>query len=233
MKSNFKRNLLALVIVSSLFTAAHATNGGPSNNSEYNTYNQQTYNQPQGGQGGAGGLGGQGGTGGEGGKGGTGGNASNFNTNGATAIGSNTSTNTNNVTQGQTAVGQGGAGGAGTGVASGLGVAGASATAVGSGNNTQVNFTQPKPSSANAYAPDSSAPRTSCRIFVGLGGTGRDGSLSGGIPIGNDQTCLTGAQIEAMDKANKVQPGTFLVADYLLAICKMEGMGATAGCKQK
>ena len=96
-----------------------------------------------------------------------------------------------------------------------------------------VEGSQYKAAASTAYAPDTSSPRTSCRLFVGLGGSGRDGSLSGGIPIGNDQTCLSGAAIEAMDKANKVQAGTFLVSDYLLAICKMEGMDSMSACKAK
>lgn len=88
-----------------------------------------------------------------------------------------------------------------------------------------------KAASAPAYAPDGSAPRTSCRIFMGLGGSGRDGSLSGGIPIGNDQTCLSGANIEFMDKVNKVKAGTFTDVDYLREACKVEGMSEATACK--
>lgn len=127
----------------------------------------------------------------------------------------------------------GGAGGSATGGVSNA--AGGTSSAIGGssgGNSINVQGSTYEQAASTAYAPDGKAPRTSCRLFVGLGGTSQNGSLSGGIPIGNDQTCMSGAQIEAMDKANKVQAGTFLIGDYLLAICKMEGMDQTQGCKK-
>lgn len=129
--------------------------------------------------------------------------------------------------------GQGGAGGLG---GSGFGGTGGTANASGngSGNQTQiaVGGSVYEAASAPAYAPAGSAPRTSCRLFVGLGGTSTGGSLSGGIPVGNDQTCLSGAQFEFMDRINALAPKTFESADYLRAACKVEGMGETDGCKR-
>lgn len=123
----------------------------------------------------------------------------------------------------------GGAGFGGTGV----GGTGGSASGNGSGNRTEiaVGGAVYEAASAPAYAPAGSAPRTSCRLFVGLGGTSTGGSLSGGVPIGNDQVCLSGAQFEFMDKINAMAPNTFSSADYLRAACKVEGMSETAACK--
>lgn len=120
----------------------------------------------------------------------------------------------------------GGSGGAGGSAAGGSGTGGA-ASAVGSVTFEGSTY---KEAAQTAYAPDGKAPRTSCRLFVGFGGSSVNGSLSGGIPIGNDQTCVSGAMIEAMDKANKVQAGTFGIDDYLLAICAIEGMDKTKRC---
>jgi hypothetical protein len=135
------------------------------------------------------------------------------------------------------AFGAGGNGGAGgQGGAGGFGGTGgtASASGNGSGNQTQiaVGGSVYEAASAPAYAPAGSAPRTSCRLFVGLGGTSTGGSLSGGIPVGNDQTCLSGAQFEFMDRINALAPRTFAAADYLQAACKVEGMAETEGCKR-
>ena len=92
-------------------------------------------------------------------------------------------------------------------------------------------YIAPKPSAAGAYAPDARGPLMTCRIFVGLGATIREGSLSGGIPVGNDQTCMSDANLRFMDKVNSVKPGTFGAADYLRAVCKAEGMADLEGCK--
>ena len=129
---------------------------------------------------------------------------------------------------GGNATAAGGSGGSATGgsAAGGNGTGGA-ASAVGSVTFEGATY---KEAASTAYAPDGKAPRTSCRLFVGFGGSSVNGSLSGGIPIGNDQTCMSGAMIEAMDKANKVQPNTFGIDDYLLAICAIEGMDKTKRC---
>lgn len=178
--------------------------------SESNSSANATANQAQfanaaaeGGKGGSGGSGGSGGVGMGGSA--TGGNAS--------AVG-----------------GTGGAGGAAAAGAGGTGLGGAGGVGTVAVNAVGSTY---EAAASTAYAPDGKAPRTSCRLFIGLGGSQTNGSLSGGIPIANDQTCISGAQIEAMDKANKVYPGSFLIGDYLKAICKIEGMDATEGCKPK
>lgn len=98
--------------------------------------------------------------------------------------------------------------------------------------NSAVYDSTYKAAASSSYAPDGHGPRQSCRIFIGLGGSTVSGSLSGGIPVGNDQTCLSGAKVEFMDKVNKVQPGTFQAVDYLRAACEVEGMAQMDGCSR-
>lgn len=100
------------------------------------------------------------------------------------------------------------------------------------GNSITVQGSTYRAAANSAYAPDGSAPRTSCRLFFGFGGSSVTGSLSGGLPLGQDGLCLAGAQIEFMDKVNKIQAGTFVPADYLLAACKVEGMDQMSACKK-
>lgn len=144
--------------------------------------------------------------------------------------------------QGQIAAGgdakataNGGAGGKANATGGAANASGGSSNAVGGssgGNSINVQGSTYEQAASTAYAPDGKAPRTSCRLFIGFGGTNVSGSLSGGIPIGSDQTCLSGAQIEFFDKVNKVQAGTFGPADYLRAACKVEGMDQMDGCKK-
>lgn len=166
------------------------------------------------GQGGAGGAGGQG--------------------------GSAAQTQTAQGGQGGNSSATGGAGGAGgTSIAAGGSATGGIATGQGSGNSTSVNIagstntTTYREAAQSAYAPQTAAPRTSCRIFIGLGGSSRDGSLSGGIPIGNDSSCLAGLQLEMMDKVNALSAGTFTANDYLTAVCRVEGMENMMACKAR
>jgi hypothetical protein len=193
--------------------------------------------------------GGHGGNGGNGGNGGAGGS-------GGSVIGSGNSANSNQQVQNQgqfqgqgqsqsvansgnssATGGQSNAAGGAGGYANGGNGGAASANAAGgngAGNQTSVSVAGAtyEAAASTAYAPNSGAPRTSCRIFVGLGGASVNGSLSGGLPIGNDQTCLSGAQIEFMNNVNKVAPGTFGGADYLIAACAVEGMDKMAACKK-
>lgn len=123
---------------------------------------------------------------------------------------------------GATATSMGGTGVGGNATAGGA-VVGAGAGAV----SVVSNYKQ---AAAGAYAPRPSGPATSCRLFVGLGGTNVNGSLSGGIPIGNDQTCLSDKKLTYMDFVNSQFAGTFNKGDYLEAVCAIEGMDATEGC---
>lgn len=217
-----------LIVLALLASAAGVALAGNSNGCQgncpggdtttNNNYDQRTYSQ--------------------GGAGGAGGNASAGAVAGAIAgaaagasadvrsTNTNANTSTSRADQTQTASATGGAASATGGSAS--------ATGNGAGNSTSVTFegSTYREAAQTAYAPATVAPRVSCRIFVGLGGSSRDGSLSGGIPIGNDQSCLSGLQIELMDKVNRVAPGTFVGKDYLAAACKVEGMEAAAACKK-
>lgn len=197
-----------------------------------------------GGQGGAGGNGGNGGAGGQGGAGGSASAgaaaaavaAAQAN---AAAIAAQQQAQQQGQLQGQAQSSRndnrssatGGAGGAAS-------AAGGSANATGgvSGGNSMTNHvagdtTIVERNAPGAYAPDPKAPRTSCRLFVGFGGSNTSGALSGGVPIGNDQICVSGAGIEFMNAVNTVRPGTFDADDYLLVTCKVEGMSETKGCK--
>ena len=128
---------------------------------------------------------------------------------------------------GGTAAAVGGAGGlGGTGGAGGSGGTGGSINAPISVGGTTI-----EAAASSAYAPPAHGPRRSCRLFVGFGGSGTEASLSGGIPIGNDQTCVSGAQFEFMNDVNKLAPGTFTRDDYLKAACKVEGMAETRACE--
>ena len=141
----------------------------------------------------------------------------------ATNVGIGLSTGANTAfggASGATATSMGGTGVGGNATAGGA-VVGAGAGAV------SVNYKQ---AAAGAYAPRPSGPATSCRLFVGLGGTNVNGSLSGGIPIGNDQTCLSDKKLTYMDFVNSQFAGTFNKGDYLEAVCAIEGMDATEGC---
>lgn len=111
---------------------------------------------------------------------------------------------------------------------------GGSATGNGAGNSTNVNFegSTYKEAAQTAYAPTPSGPRTSCRIFIGFGGSSTSGSLSGGVPLLNDGLCVAGAQVEFMNTVNKIQANTFSVQDYLVAVCAVEGMDKMAACKK-
>jgi len=138
----------------------------------------------------------------------------------ATQVGIGLSTGANSAFGG-TSTSQGGTGVGGNATAGGA-VVGAGAGAV----SVQNNYKQ---SAASAYAPRASGPATSCRLFVGLGGTNTSGSLSGGIPIGNDQTCLSDKKLSYMDAINDRFSGTFNKGDCLEAICLIEGMDVKQG----
>lgn len=124
--------------------------------------------------------------------------------------------------------------------AGGGGGAGGSATALGgaAGNGGSVVFegAQPGSGSINSTVYEKSAPSiavgapqqplTSCRLSISLGGSGTSGSGAGGIPIGNDETCLAAARLALMERV-----GGFSQADKLQAVCKVEGMADTSLCK--
>ena len=67
---------------------------------------------------------------------------------------------------------------------------------------------------------------TSCRLYLFGGGSTRDGAGSGTFPIGNDQTCLSIAKINLMERI-----GGFTQAEKQVVACKVEGMDDLPTCK--
>jgi hypothetical protein len=67
---------------------------------------------------------------------------------------------------------------------------------------------------------------TTCRLYLFGGGSTRDGAGSGTFPIGNDQTCLSIAMLNLMERA-----GGFTQAEKQTVVCKVEGMAALPTCK--
>lgn len=67
---------------------------------------------------------------------------------------------------------------------------------------------------------------TSCRLYLFGGGSTRDGAASGTLPIGNDQTCLSIATLNLMERA-----GGFTQAEKQVVVCKVEGMEGLETCK--
>lgn len=114
---------------------------------------------------------------------------------------------------------------------------GGSATGNGAGNTTSINVAAPvipKPAANSAYVGDlPQIPQGSCRLFIGGGGTTRDGSATGMLPIGNDQTCLSTRALEVMKQINATVGQTvFGKADMLDVACQIEGMDKLAACKR-
>lgn len=99
-------------------------------------------------------------------------------------------------------------------------------TAGGASVSTSTSVEGAQRSAPTVFVPAGSMPATSCRLFIGLGGSNTSGSLGGGVPIGNDAVCLAATQIALMDKL-----GGFSRADYLTAACRVEGMADTSVCK--
>jgi hypothetical protein len=66
---------------------------------------------------------------------------------------------------------------------------------------------------------------------MGAGASGVKGSLSGGLPIGNDQACVIEASHRIMNRMNAMKPDSFKYVDYLRPACKFEGMAETDECK--
>lgn len=67
---------------------------------------------------------------------------------------------------------------------------------------------------------------TSCRLYLFGGGATRDGAASGSIPLGNDQTCLSIAKLNLMERA-----GGFSQKEKQAVVCEVEGMTELQTCK--
>lgn len=176
-------------------------------------------------------------SGGQGGAGGAGGNGTGVGIGVGVGIGLGVGVSHSDSSASAAATGGTGYGGKGGNAdASATGGNASAAGGQGSGNATSVTVggdsVTYKAASAAAYSPDLPTVARSCRLYVGLGGASTSGSGSGGIPIGNDQTCLSGASIDYMVAVNRAAPGTFKGGDFLAVACKVEGMADTAACKK-
>lgn len=113
-------------------------------------------------------------------------------------------------------------------------------SATGSGNVTSIKSEvqyHEAAQAAAAYAPQIPTVAVSCRLYISIGGAGSStsttASASGGIPIGNDQTCLTVNALKVMASVNAAGRQVFTAEDFRMQACKMEGMAETEGCKGK
>lgn len=68
---------------------------------------------------------------------------------------------------------------------------------------------------------------TSCRLYLFGGGSNVTGAVSGTIPLGNDQTCLSGKKLVFMEIA-----GGFSQEEKQQVACKVEGMEELATCQK-
>lgn len=101
------------------------------------------------------------------------------------------------------------------------------------GNKTSVSVGGDKYEAAasGVFAAPIPTVATSCRLYMFGGGTNVSGAVSGSIPLGNDQTCLSGVNLNNMLRVNQQAPGTFTIADMVTEACKVEGMETAAPCK--
>lgn len=215
------------LLIAALFVASAAHAGGNSNNSDItNNYDQRNYGgntTNQGGQGGTG-IGGQGGAGGTGigvgiGQGGEGGKANSSSASNANA---------------------GAAAGATSGSISAATGGKASASSGGNtmrGGDITIGGDNYEAAASSVFAAPIPTVATSCRLYMFGGATGRDGAASGSIPLGNDQTCLSGVNMNNMLRVNEqslklTKSTVFSIDDLVTEACKVEGMETAAPCKK-
>lgn len=196
-----KKMIFAALVVASMALAAHATPGNNGGGNGGCGVGQQTNGcGSTGGAGGAGGAGGQGGTGVGVGIAGAAASATSTSAAGAAVIGSGNSL----ATGGNASA----AGGNGAGNATSVIVKGAERSAPGLGG---------------AVAP---VQVRNCRVGIGFGGSNANGAFTAAVPLGNDQTCLVGAMLEAMETA-----GGFSMKSKQTVACTIEGMDVLDECK--
>jgi len=138
----------------------------------------------------------------------------------ATALGG-TGGNVSGVSGGTGGVAYGGAAGAGGSVGNVTGVA---ADAV--KNNINVEGAKYERNVPPAIAPNVPLNAKSCRLYLSIAGSVSSGAGAGGIPIGNDQTCLAVTKLEVMESMR-----IFTMDDKLTVACGIEGMEETATCQ--
>lgn len=217
-----KKMIFAALVVASMVMAAHATPGNNGGGNGGCGVGQQT--NGCGSTGGAGGNGGAGGTGVGVGIGIAGAAASATSTSaaGAAVIGSGNSSNTNVLGQQQGQM----QGISGSGNSSATGGNASAAGGNGAGNTTSVivkGAERSAPGLGGAVAP---VQVRNCRVGIGFGGSNANGAFTAAVPLGNDQTCLVGAMLEAMETA-----GGFSMKSKQTVACTIEGMDVLDECK--
>lgn len=148
-----------------------------------------------------------------------------------TNVNANISANENRNTANGGAGGLGGQGGAGGNASNGGNTTGNQSVTIegaqpGSGSGNGVYSTVYERSAPGVAVGAPTQPLTSCRLSVSLGGSSAGGAGAGGIPIGNDETCLAAARLALMDRV-----GGFTSEDKQRTVCKVEGMAETSVCK--
>lgn len=131
---------------------------------------------------------------------------------------------------------QGGEGGTGIGVGVGVAVAGAVSESSSRATQAQTATANPNVTVTGDAAVSNTPPvvagnipavPTSCRLYLFGGGATRDGAASGSIPLANDETCLSIAKLNLMERA-----GGFTQAEKQIVVCKVEGMAELDTCQK-
>lgn len=145
----------------------------------------------------------------------------------------NSNDNANSNRNANSSYSQGGAGGSGgnggnssaaaNGGYSNSGSTSSAGSAAGVASVISVNGAERSAPSVNVSAP---VQVRNCRIGIGAGGSGTAGSFSAALPLGNDQTCLSGAMLEAMTVS-----GGFTMQEKQTVACMIEGMASLPTCK--
>lgn len=201
------KKIALIAVLFAAFGTANATVFGDTVN------NNQTYNQPQGGQGGAGGNGGDASA-----IAGASSAAEAKAAAAAIAAQAQKQKQEQEQNQQQTAKATGGS---------------AKATG-GTGNGVvDVRYAGAERSAPGVFAAPIPTVTGSCRLYMFGGGTNVNGAVSGSIPLGNDQTCLSGVNLKNMAVINQYFPDTFGKKSMVDMACKTEGMSEVAECKAK
>lgn len=134
--------------------------------------------------------------------------------------------------------GAGGEGGTGFGIAGAVSGSASESTAIGGsahsisggnlfqGGDVSVTNAAQESNTPPVIAGNIPAVPTSCRLYLFGGGATRDGAASGSIPLGNDETCLSIAKLNLMERA-----GGFTQSEKQAVACKVEGMAELKTCQ--
>lgn len=165
-------------------------------------------------------YGGKGGAGGHGGNVAGSGNSHNANTNVNANRVANVNRSTNKQGQSQSSRNDNRSGAVAGAYNEGNNAAQSSSTSVSIGGDT---YERSAPAIFGAEIP--SVP-TSCRLYLFGGGSNVNGAVTGSIPLGNDQTCLSIAAVNLMERV-----GGFSQVEKQKVVCKVEGLEGLPTCK--